>query len=153
MSDSLAKVGSRPPTAAGHIQGKHYEVSCHVQTKVSVGGQGLVVQPVGVSTLRMPVHGDVFAISHVSSVVHNVLMGKLWMEHVGELVVRNLTNGQEAKVQFKPAGWSGQGLNQVEGVITDKRCVFSSLVPHILEKLFSHFCLCVSENVPHTQVK
>lgn len=54
--------------------------------------------------------------------VHNIIVGRLWMEQYGTMEVLNHQTGLKAVLTFKPAGWAGKDLHHVEGFIMDKKC-------------------------------
>ena len=39
----------------------------------------------------------------------------MYVEHVGTMIIRNITNGNVCFVEFKKRGWTGKGAFEVEG--------------------------------------
>lgn len=52
--------------------------------------------------------------------VHNIIVGKLWMEQYGNMEIINHSTGHKAHLTFKSAGWNSKDLHRVEGYISDK---------------------------------
>jgi hypothetical protein len=47
--------------------------------------------------------------------VNNLIFGEMYVEHVGTMTVRNVTNGNVCLVEFKKRGWTGKGAFEIEG--------------------------------------
>jgi hypothetical protein len=39
----------------------------------------------------------------------------MYVEHVGTMIIRNITNGNVCLVEFRKRGWTGKGAFEVEG--------------------------------------
>lgn len=64
---------------------------------------------------------EAYTWTNVNCCVHNIIVGKLWMEQYGTMEVVNHVNGLRAVLTFKPAGWASKDLHRVEGFIIDKK--------------------------------
>eukprot|EP00955_Chlamydomonas_euryale_P015891 170005-Chlamydomonas_euryale.AAC.6 len=51
--------------------------------------------------------------------VHNIVIGKTWVDAYGKLVVHCPTNGVNCELDFKPCGWFGYGRYEYSGFVTD----------------------------------
>ena len=56
----------------------------------------------------------------VTTCVHNIIVGKLWIDHYGEMVVKNHTTGDVCTLTFKAAGWRGPA-SQIRGKLVNKQ--------------------------------
>lgn len=63
---------------------------------------------------------EAYTWTNVQCCVHNIIVGKLWMEQCGTMEIINHSTGHKAHLNFKPAGWNSKDLHHVEGYITDK---------------------------------
>ena len=54
----------------------------------------------------------------------------------GTCTIRNLTTGEHASINFKPAGWFSKEMNQVEGYIYNEKYVS---FPNVLNICFFFF--------------
>lgn len=70
---------------------------------------------------------EAYTWTNVNCCVHNIIVGKLWMEQYGTMEAVSHTTGLRAVLTFKPAGWASKDLHRVEGFIADKKCVFKAL--------------------------
>lgn len=68
--------------------------------------------------------GEAYTWTNVNCCVHNIIVGKLWMEQYGTMEVVNHQTGLKAVLTFKPAGWASKDLHHVEGFIMDKKYVY-----------------------------
>lgn len=68
--------------------------------------------------------GEAYTWTNVNCCVHNVIVGKLWMEQYGTMEVVNNQNGLKAVLTFKPAGYGSKDLHRVEGYIMDRKYVY-----------------------------
>jgi len=118
------QVGHHPPVSAFHAQSQNKEFLFHgsIYPKVKFWGKSIEFQPKGTMTVEFPLKGDSYTWSNVNCVVHNIIVGTLWMEHTGTMEVVCHNSGLKAVINFKPGGWfSGQDdLHTVEGFIIDK---------------------------------
>lgn len=77
------------------------------------------LQLVSCSTHRW---GEAYTWSNVNCCVHNVIVGKLWIEQYGNMeVVCHGGAGLKANLCFKPAGFNNRDLHRVDGFIVDPR--------------------------------
>jgi len=65
--------------------------------------------------------GEAYTWSNVNCYVHNIIVGKLWMEQSGTMEIVNHRTGHRCTLTFKPAGWFSKELHRVEGFITDNK--------------------------------
>lgn len=118
------QVCHHPPVSAFHAESAEKEFLFHgaIYPKVKFWGKSIEFQPKGVLTVELPLTGEMFTWSNVNCVVHNIIVGTLWMEHTGTMEIVSHSNGLKAVITFKPGGWfSGDSdLHCVEGFIIDK---------------------------------
>jgi len=120
------QVCHHPPVSAFHAeggeQGRDYIFHGSIYPKVKFWGKSIEFQPKGVLTVQFPLTGEMFTWSNVNCVVHNIVVGSLWMEHTGTMEILCHQTGLKAVLSFKPGGWfSGDtDLHCVEGFIIDR---------------------------------
>jgi len=137
------QVGHHPPVSAFHAEGlnvqsdsnhpdqtndKHFVFRGSMYPKVKFWGKSVEFQPKGTLTVELPKWNEQYTWSNVNCVIHNVMVGTLWMEHVGTMEIINQTTKHKCTLNFKAVG---QGLfstgspsdsdllHTVEGFITD----------------------------------
>lgn len=52
--------------------------------------------------------------------VNNIILGRMWIDSYGELIITSSKTGCKAVVEFEPCGWFGKGRYQVKGYVYDK---------------------------------
>lgn len=118
------QVGHHPPVSAFHAQSENKEFVFHgsIYPKVKFWGKSIEFQPKGTLTVELPLTGDTYTWSNVNCVVHNIIVGSLWMEHTGTMEIVCHNTGLKAVINFKPGGWftGTDDLHTVEGFIIDK---------------------------------
>lgn len=63
---------------------------------------------------------EAYTWQNVNCILHNVLVGQLWMEQLGALEIKQHGGSDlKAVLTFKSAGWNSKDLHRVEGFITD----------------------------------
>jgi hypothetical protein len=85
-------------------------------------GKSIEVKPLGYQHVKLHVPQpdgsksvEHYIFERVSSSVHNLIFGEMYVEHTGTMTVKNLSNGDVCQVEFKKRGWSGKGAFEVEG--------------------------------------
>lgn len=115
------QVSHHPPVSAFHAESPIFKYHGTVNSKLKFWGKSIEIQPKGILTLELPKHRESYSWSNVNYCVHNIIVGKLWLEQYGMLEVTNHTNGLKAVITFKPSGWFSKDLHRVEGFIMDKQ--------------------------------
>lgn len=111
------QVSHHPPVSAFHVEGDGYTLHGSVLPKLRFWGKSVEVTPKGIMTLTFPKYNDVYTWQNVNCCVHNVIVGKLWVEHAGTVEILNHTNKMKTVLNFKQCGWFGKELHRVEGFI------------------------------------
>ena len=68
---------------------------------------------------------ELYHANRPNSCVHNIIMGKMWMDHVGTVTVTNRSTREKSVVKFHKAGWSKKTLNTISATIYDHRGIES----------------------------
>ncbi|CAH8866287.1 unnamed protein product [Trichobilharzia szidati] len=109
------QVSHHPPITAFHVESENYHLRATVQFKIRFWGKSIDVQPKGLVTLELFNYNETYTWQNVNLTLHNVLMGKIWMEQTGSLRITNHTLGIYSQLEFLPANWLGQGANRFTG--------------------------------------
>uniref|UniRef100_A0A8C5N6A0 Oxysterol-binding protein n=1 Tax=Gouania willdenowi TaxID=441366 RepID=A0A8C5N6A0_GOUWI len=90
--------------------------ACHAESKNFVFWQGSV----GIKYIT--IYGDHYEWNKVTSCIHNILSGQRWIEHYGEISIRNSSSDIcQCKMTFVKAKYWHSSVNEVEGTITDNK--------------------------------
>lgn len=109
------QVSHHPPVGAGHASGPGWEYDITSAPRTKFMGNTIDVYPVGRTRIRL--RGEVYAIHPPQSRVHNILMGRTWVDHFGELSVEALGSGLVTELVFQECGWFGAGRYTVSGTL------------------------------------
>ncbi|XP_038052477.1 oxysterol-binding protein-related protein 1-like [Patiria miniata] len=120
MKIVLEQVSHHPPVSAFHCTSPYFEFHGSIYPKLKFWGKSLEVLPKGVVTVTIPKYNETYTWHNPSSCLHNLIVGKLWIEMYGLLEMTNHRTGHKCFLHFKPAGWFGKDLHKVEGYITNK---------------------------------
>uniref|UniRef100_A0A8C6TCR4 Oxysterol-binding protein n=1 Tax=Neogobius melanostomus TaxID=47308 RepID=A0A8C6TCR4_9GOBI len=104
------QVSHHPPISAFHAESLSGDFVFHgsIYPKLKFWGKSL---------LR---HNEVYTWSNPYCCVHNIILGKLWIEQYGTVEIVNHSTGDKCVLNFKPCGMFGKELHKVEGYIQDK---------------------------------
>ncbi|XP_020837187.1 oxysterol-binding protein-related protein 2 isoform X4 [Phascolarctos cinereus] len=65
-------------------------------------------------------HNEAYTWTNPTCCVHNIIIGKLWIEQYGTVEILNHRTGDKCVLNFKPCGLFGKELHKIEGYIQDK---------------------------------
>ncbi|CAI9721037.1 Hypothetical predicted protein [Octopus vulgaris] len=111
------QVSHHPPISAFHVESDLFQFHGSIHPRLKFWGKSVEVNPKGVITLELTKFGEVYTWSNVNCCVHNVIVGKLWVEHYGVMEVLNHKTKHKGVLTFKQSGWFGRDLHKVEGYI------------------------------------
>ncbi|XP_069809438.1 oxysterol-binding protein-related protein 2 isoform X1 [Dendropsophus ebraccatus] len=116
------QVSHHPPVSAFHAEGLNKDFIFHgsIYPKLKFWGKSVEAEPRGTITLELLKHKDVYTWTNPTCCVHNVIIGKLWIEQYGTMEIINHSTGDKCVLNFKPCGLFGKELHRVEGHIQDK---------------------------------
>ena len=109
------QVSHHPPVGAAHAEGPGWEYDITSAPRTKFLGNRIDVYPLGRTRIRL--RGEVYAIHPPQSRVNNVLVGRTWVDHFGELTVEARTSGLVCDLVFAECGWFGAGRYTVSGTL------------------------------------
>ncbi|XP_075954902.1 oxysterol-binding protein-related protein 2-like isoform X1 [Anarhichas minor] len=116
------QVSHHPPVSAFHAQSLKQEFEFHgsIYPKLKFWGKSVEAEPKGTMTLELLKHKETYTWTNPMCCVHNIILGKLWIEQYGTVEIVNHSTGDKCVLNFKPCGMFGKELHKVEGHIQDK---------------------------------
>ncbi|XP_075883734.1 oxysterol-binding protein-related protein 3 isoform X2 [Nelusetta ayraudi] len=115
------QVSHHPPVSACHAESKKFTFWQDVRCKNKFWGKSMEIVPVGTTHVNLP-GGDHYEWNKVTSCIHNILSGQRWIEHYGEISIRNSSSDVcHCKITFVKAKYWNSSVNEVEGTITDNK--------------------------------
>uniref|UniRef100_A0A673ZIS3 Oxysterol-binding protein n=1 Tax=Salmo trutta TaxID=8032 RepID=A0A673ZIS3_SALTR len=114
------QVSHHPPVSACHCDSNNFTFWQDVQWKNKFWGKSMEIVRMGTTHVTLPAFGDHYEWNKVTSCIHNILSGQRWIEHYGEMSIKNTSSDAcQCKVTFvKARSWSST-VNEIEGMVTD----------------------------------
>jgi len=111
-----------PPMVAQHCESETAGWRCWQEftMRSKFKGKYLEVEPLGITHLLFPQSGNHYTWRKVKTVVHNIVIGKLWIDNCGEMEVVNHTRGDKCYMKFEPYSYFGGTPKKVTGTITSQ---------------------------------
>jgi len=118
------QVSHHPPVSCFNVQGfdashddKLYEVQGEFELKSKFWGTTLNVFPTGRMELFLAPTNERFVWNKACISIHNLILGQLWLDFHGDILIQNITTGDCAKIRLAKARGYGTDRGNVEGKI------------------------------------
>eukprot|EP00043_Microstomoeca_roanoka_P013129 m.128643 g.128643 ORF g.128643 m.128643 type:complete len:754 (-) comp15675_c0_seq1:435-2696(-) len=116
----LEQVSHHPPIAAFHTESDDWTFWQEFSMDSKFRGKYLEIIPTGVSHLIFKHTGDHFTWRKVHTTIHNIIVGKLWMENTGTMEIVNHRTKDICSLEYlKCSLFSNSQLNSVRGEVKD----------------------------------
>ncbi|KAJ1815717.1 hypothetical protein LPJ56_004483, partial [Coemansia sp. RSA 2599] len=143
------QVEHHPPISACWVEGKNYVYHADTNIKSKFNGGSLTVVPTGVChvELKLPLEflerdeektagkpaqaarineKEGYFIEHytwnkLTTNVNGIMLASFWIEHVGDLDVRNHRTGDHTRITFMQSNWMGKNKFRVTGEALNRR--------------------------------
>uniref|UniRef100_A0A8C4HM32 Oxysterol-binding protein n=1 Tax=Dicentrarchus labrax TaxID=13489 RepID=A0A8C4HM32_DICLA len=109
------QVSHHPPVSACHSDSRNFTFWQDVRWKNKFWGKSMEIVPMGTTHVTLPAFGDHYEWNKVTSCIHNILSGQRWIEHYGEMAIKNINSDVcQCKITFvKARSWSST-VNEIE---------------------------------------
>ncbi|XP_041671933.1 oxysterol-binding protein-related protein 7 [Cheilinus undulatus] len=117
------QVCHHPPISACHAESDKFSFWQDQRWKNKFWGKSLEILPTGMVNVTLPRFGDHYEWNKVVTCIHNVLSQQRYLEHYGEVTIRNLkSNVCTCKITFvKSRYWGSEtNKNEVQGMVLDQ---------------------------------
>jgi len=118
------QVSHHPPIVAQFCestQGEAWQCWQEFSMRSKFKGKYLEVEPLGIAHLVFPKSGNHYTWRKVKTVVHNIVLGKLWIDQHGEMSVVNHAKGIKCHMKFEPYSYFGGTPKKVTGTVTNAK--------------------------------
>jgi oxysterol-binding protein-related protein 3/6/7 len=99
------QVSHHPPISACYVDHKKYELWANSHLKTKFWGKSLEFKPLGNINIKFKDNDDHFIIARPNSLVQNIIIGNMYIDHTGDSLVVNKRTGEKAIVKFKALGF------------------------------------------------
>ena len=121
------QVSHHPPVSALHCDHNLFTFWGSTEVVTSFKGVYLLVHPKGEMHVKLKTTGEEFVWEKPYSSVHNIIFGKMYVDHHGDMTLLNRQTQDTCKFSMKKRGWFDSDPNKVEGAVVDSsgrvRCV------------------------------
>jgi len=69
----------------------------------------------------VPKFNDHFTWGHLETAAYNVIIGGMWVDHFGEIEIKNETTGDVCTLKLTKAGWLGSGRWETFGEVKNSQ--------------------------------
>ncbi|XP_044148624.1 oxysterol-binding protein-related protein 3 isoform X3 [Bufo gargarizans] len=114
------QVSHHPPVSACHAESDKFVLYQDIRWKNKFWGKSMEIVPIGTTHLILPGFEDHYEWNKVTSCIHNILSGQRWIEHYGEIIIKNTKNRNcHCKVNFIKAKYWNPNVHEIEGSVMD----------------------------------
>uniref|UniRef100_A0A674PBE6 Oxysterol-binding protein n=1 Tax=Takifugu rubripes TaxID=31033 RepID=A0A674PBE6_TAKRU len=116
------QVSHHPPAAAHHaFSVKGWTLQQEITLASKFRGKYISVIPLGPIQCIFDKNNNQYSWKKVTTTVHNIIVGKLWLDQSGEIDVVNHRTGDRCHLKFNPYSYFSRDVpRKVTGVVTDK---------------------------------
>ncbi|OCT63653.1 oxysterol-binding protein-related protein 6 isoform X2 [Xenopus laevis] len=115
------QVSHHPPISACHCESKNFVFWQDIRWKNKFWGKSMEILPFGTVNVKLPKYGDCYVWNKVTTCIHNILSGRRWIEHYGEITIRNSKNCvSTCKMTFIKGSYWNASANEIHGVVMDQ---------------------------------
>ncbi|XP_069768890.1 oxysterol-binding protein 1-like isoform X2 [Narcine bancroftii] len=115
------QVSHHPPSAAHHVESRYgWTLRQQITIASKFRGKYLSIMPLGTIHCTFQQMGDHYTWEKVTTTVHNIIVGKLWIDQSGEVDIVNRRTGDKCHLKFAPYSYFSRDVaRKVTGLVTD----------------------------------
>uniref|UniRef100_A0A8V5GZH9 Oxysterol-binding protein n=1 Tax=Melopsittacus undulatus TaxID=13146 RepID=A0A8V5GZH9_MELUD len=115
------QVSHHPPAAAHHVfSTRGWTLWQEITIASKFRGKYLSIMPLGAIHLEFHSSGNHYVWRKVTSTVHNIIVGKLWIDQSGEIEIVNHQSKDKCQLKFTPYSYFSRDVpRKVTGVVSD----------------------------------
>ncbi|XP_037917580.1 oxysterol-binding protein 1 isoform X2 [Hermetia illucens] len=117
------QVSHHPPMAAMHCEGRSWICWQEFTMTSKFRGKYLQVIPLGLAKVDFTNSGNKYMWRKVTTTIHNIIVGKLWVDHHGdmEIVGQNAAKGIKCHLKYVPYSYfTRESQRRVKGVVMNR---------------------------------
>ncbi|XP_073699846.1 oxysterol-binding protein-related protein 6-like [Garra rufa] len=117
------QVSHHPPLSACHAESDNFSFWQDQRWKYKFWGKSVEIVSSGMVNVTLPKYGDHYEWNKAVTCIHNVFTQQRWLEHYGDVVIRNLNNDEcTCKITFVKSRYWGDdnSKNEVQGTVLDR---------------------------------
>ncbi|XP_044306634.1 oxysterol-binding protein-related protein 3 isoform X2 [Varanus komodoensis] len=115
------QVSHHPPISACHAESDNFVFWQDIRWKNKFWGKSMEIVPIGTTHVILPAFRDHYEWNKVTSCIHNILSGQRWIEHYGEIIIKNMNdNSCHCKLTFVKTKYWNHNAHEIEGSVFDE---------------------------------
>eukprot|EP01114_Cavostelium_apophysatum_P012516 TRINITY_DN281_c0_g1_i1.p1 TRINITY_DN281_c0_g1~~TRINITY_DN281_c0_g1_i1.p1 ORF type:complete len:405 (-),score=127.86 TRINITY_DN281_c0_g1_i1:119-1333(-) len=114
------QVSHHPPMGVAETVSDDYKLHLEMQLKTKLRPNSAEASVVGECYLNIPKFNEVITWNHLDTCANNVIIGGMWVDHYGDLVIDSKATGYKATIKFSRSGYFGAGRYELSGYVKDK---------------------------------
>ncbi|KAM6450800.1 oxysterol-binding protein-related protein 3 isoform 3-T6 [Liasis olivaceus] len=115
------QVSHHPAISACHAESDNFVFWQDIRWKNKFWGKSIEIVPIGTTHVILPGYRDHYEWNKVTSCIHNILNGQRWIEHYGEIIIKNLNDDScHCKLTFVKTKYWNRSVHEIEGSVLDK---------------------------------
>ncbi|KAM6155505.1 oxysterol-binding protein 2 isoform 1-T1 [Rhynchocyon petersi] len=117
------QVSHHPPSAAHYVFSKNgWSLWQEITISSKFRGKYLSIMPLGAIHLEFQASGNHYVWRKSTSTVHNIIVGKLWIDQTGDIEIVNHKTKDRCQLKFLPYSYfSKEAARKVTGVVSDNQ--------------------------------
>ncbi|XP_043292379.1 oxysterol-binding protein 2 isoform X6 [Cervus elaphus] len=117
------QVSHHPPSAAHYVFSRHgWSLWQEITIASKFRGKYLSIMPLGAIHLEFQASGNHYVWRKSTSTVHNIIVGKLWIDQTGDIEIVNHKTKDRCQLKFLPYSYfSKEVARKVTGVVSDSQ--------------------------------
>uniref|UniRef100_A0A8C4QIP4 Oxysterol-binding protein n=1 Tax=Eptatretus burgeri TaxID=7764 RepID=A0A8C4QIP4_EPTBU len=115
------QVSHHPPAAAHYAESKHgWKLRQEITLSSKFRGKYLSISPLGTIHVEFPASGNHFTWKKVTITVHNIIVGRLWIDQSGDIEIVNHQTREKCQLKFTPYSYFSRDIpRKVTGKVMD----------------------------------
>lgn len=113
------QVSHHPPVGVAYTTGRQWTLCQESKIETKFWGATVDVASVGTNLFETS-RGDSYNWKSPNACLHNIILGRIYIEYYGTVPIRNWKNGYTCNLVFKKMGWFGGVNHEVNAEIRDK---------------------------------
>jgi len=107
------QVSHHPPVGVIYAEGGKaaWTYKSAIEVKNKFWGKSLEVFPTGWNHVTIDKYDDHFVYEHPTTCVHNIVVGKLWIDNYGDVLIRDHNTGMYCIISIQKTGWMADKKN------------------------------------------
>ena len=115
------QVTHHPPVSAIHAENENYILEADTQLNTQFWGTCLEISSIGFMRVYLKKTKENFRLKRPIVSIHNLIIGKLYIDLRGEAVVENLDNKEYASIKCYLKGWKEDNYGKFDGAVYDNK--------------------------------